>query len=169
MSDKPVAPIPAEARGEAPGRGRMNGRRVLIVGGGQNDYGVDDPPIGNGRAMSVLMAREGASVCVADIDEASANATAELVRAEGGVVHVVVANAADEEASASMFAEATEALEGLDGLVLNPGISRGFLLRDTSAKDWDLVMAVNLRSHFLGCKHGLAAMQDGGSIVLIGS
>lgn len=169
MSDKPTAPIPAEARGEAPGRGRMNGRRVLVVGGGQNDYGLEDPPLGNGRAMCVLLAREGASVCVADIDEASAQTTADVVRAEGGEVTVVVADAADEQGSAAMFADARDALGGLDGVVLNLGISRGFLLRDTTAKDWDLVMAVNLRSHFLGCKHGLAAMPDGGAIVLIGS
>ena len=165
----PVAPIPPEARGEAPGRGRMNGRRVLIVGGGQSDYGLDDPPIGNGRAICVLLAREGASVCVADIDGAAAEATAELIRAAGGEVSVVVTNAADEQASANMFAAAGEALGGLDGVVLNVGISRGFLLRDTTAKDWDLVMAVNLRSHFLGCKHALAAMADGGAVVLIGS
>ena len=100
MSDKPVAPIPAEARGDAPGRGRMNGRRVLVVGGGQNNFGLDDPPMGNGRAMSLLLAREGASVCVADIDAAAGEATAELVRAEGGEVSVAVANAADEQGSA---------------------------------------------------------------------
>src|SRR3954452_11691956 len=158
MSERPAAPTPAEARGDAPGRGRMAGRRVLAVGAGQNDYGLDDPPMGNGRAMSVLLAREGAAVCVADIDGESAEATAALVRAEGGQVSVVVANAADEQASEAMFAQAGEALGGLDGVVMNLGISRGFLLRETSAKDWDTVMAVNLRSHFLGCKHGLAAM-----------
>src|SRR3954453_11947643 len=107
-----------EARGDAAGRGRLTGRRVLVVGGGQNDYGLDDPPFGNGRAMCVLFAREGASVCVADIDRDGAERTAELVRAEGGEVSVVVANAADEDASVAMFTEATEALGGLDGVVL---------------------------------------------------
>ena len=43
--------------GDAPGRGRLEGRRVLVVGAGQDDHGVEDPPIGNGRAMSVLFAR----------------------------------------------------------------------------------------------------------------
>ena len=147
----------------------MEGRRILVVGGGQNDYGLDDPPFGNGRAMCLLFAREGAAVCIADIDRAGAEATAELVRAEGGQVSVVEANAADEQASEGMFAEAAEALGGIDGVVMNLGISRGFLLSGTTAKDWDTVMAVNLRSHFLGCKNGLAAMPDGGALVLIGS
>jgi hypothetical protein len=41
--------------------GRLAGRRILIVGAGQQDHGMEDPPIGNGRAMSVLFAREGAA------------------------------------------------------------------------------------------------------------
>src|SRR5215216_1061855 len=161
------APIPDEARGAGPGRGRLSGRRILVVGGGQQDHGVEDPPIGNGRAMSVLFARDGAAIAIADLDEASAEATAELVRAEGATATVIAADAADEEAA--MFARATETLGGLDGLVLNVGIAAGFLLSGTSAKDWDRVMAVNLRSQFLGCKHALATMGDGGSVVLIGS
>jgi NAD(P)-dependent dehydrogenase (short-subunit alcohol dehydrogenase family) len=158
-----------EARGTAPGRGRLDGRRVLVVGGGQQDHGLEDPPLGNGRATAVLFAREGASVAVADIDESSAEATAELARAEGAEAAVIVADAAEESEVARMFAEAQAALGGLDGLVLNVGIGAGFLLRGTSAEEWDRVMAVNLRSQFLGCKHALDAMADGGSIVLVGS
>jgi NAD(P)-dependent dehydrogenase (short-subunit alcohol dehydrogenase family) len=164
-----LAPIPDEARGAGPGRGRLAGRRILVVGGGQQDHGVEDPPIGNGRAMSVLFAREGAAVAITDLDEASAEATAELVRAEGATAEVIVADAADEEAAAATFTQAEEALGGLDGLVLNVGTAAGFLLSGTSAEDWDRVMAVNLRSQFLGCKHALATMTGGGSVVLIGS
>ncbi len=68
-----------------------------------------------------------------------------------------------------MFAGAQEALGGIDGVVLNVGVGAGFALRGTSVEDWDRVLAVNLRSHFPGCKHGLVAMAEGGAIVLIGS
>jgi NAD(P)-dependent dehydrogenase (short-subunit alcohol dehydrogenase family) len=164
------SPLPDEARGEALGRGRLAGRRILIVGGGQQDHGLDEPPIGNGRATSVLCAREGAAVVVADIDGDSAEVTAGLARAEGGEAAVVVADAADEDGVRAMFAAAGDALGGLDGLVLNVGIGGGWLLKGTSAEDWDRVMAVNLRSQFLGCKHALEAMTDGrGSVVLVGS
>ena len=162
-------PLPDEARGAASGRGRLTGRRILIVGGGQQDHGLEDPPIGNGRATSVLCAREGARVAVADIDEASAEATAELVRGEGGEATTIAADAADEGGVATMFTSATEALGGLDGLVLNVGIAGGWHLKGTTVEDWDRVMAVNLRSQFLGCKHALEAMTDGGSVVLVGS
>ncbi|MFL5866061.1 MAG: SDR family NAD(P)-dependent oxidoreductase, partial [Thermoleophilaceae bacterium] len=104
-----------------------------------------------------------------DINRDSAEATAELVRAEGAEATVVVADAAGEDGVAAMFAETREALDGIDGLVLNVGVGQGFLLSGTSAEDWDRVMAVNLRSQFLGCKHGIAELDEGGAIVLIGS
>ncbi|MGA8925013.1 MAG: SDR family oxidoreductase, partial [Solirubrobacterales bacterium] len=158
----------AEGRGEAPGRGRLDGRRILVVGGGQEEHGLEDPPIGNGRAMSILFAREGAAVAVADLNEASAEKTAEMVRAEGASAEVLVADASDESASGAMFEGAVKALGGLDGVVMNLGIGAGFAIRGTSAEEWDRVMGVNVRSHFLGCKNALATM-EGGAIVLLGS
>jgi NAD(P)-dependent dehydrogenase (short-subunit alcohol dehydrogenase family) len=169
MTERSEEVASAEGRGEAPGRNRLEGRRILVVGGGQEEHGLEDPPIGNGRAMSILFGREGASVAVADLNEASAEATAERVRAEGATAEVIVADAANEDTSAAMFDGAAQALGGLDGVVMNVGIGAGFAIHGTTAEDWDRVMAVNVRAHFLGCKHAMAAMQDGGAIVLMGS
>jgi NAD(P)-dependent dehydrogenase (short-subunit alcohol dehydrogenase family) len=149
--------------------GRLDGRRILIVGGGQNDFGLEDPPIGNGRAMSVHFAREGAAVAVADIDAAGAQATSDLVAQAGGQAVVTVGDAADENDMARMFDEATSGLGGLDGAVLNVGVGGGLGVKGTSVEDWDRVLAVNLRSHFLGCKEALARFDEGGSVLLIGS
>lgn len=160
--------ITATAAGQAPGRARLAGRRILVVGGGQQEHGLPDPPIGNGRAMSVLFAREGAAVAVADLDEKAAEVTAELVRAAGAAAHVLTGDASEEADVAAMFAGAKEALGGLDGVVLNVGIGQGFLLRGTTVEQWDRVMAVNTRSQFLGCQQGLETM-SAGAIVMIGS
>jgi NAD(P)-dependent dehydrogenase (short-subunit alcohol dehydrogenase family) len=169
MAERSENVASTEGRGEAPGRGRLQGRRILVVGGGQEEHGLADPPIGNGRAMSILFGREGAAVAVADLNEANAEATAERVRAEGATADVIAADAADEAASAAMFESAAEALGGLDGVVMNVGIGAGFAIRGTSGDEWDRVMAVNLRSHFLGCKNALATMEEGGAVVLMGS
>jgi NAD(P)-dependent dehydrogenase (short-subunit alcohol dehydrogenase family) len=168
-AERSVEETAPEARGEAPGRGRLEGRRILVVGAGQETYGLEDPPLGNGRAMSVLFAREGASVAVADLNPESAEATAELVRAEGARAEVIAADAADEPAATAMFERAIGGLGGLDGVVMNLGIGAGLGIAGTSVEDWDRVMAVNARSHFLGCKLGLQEMKEGGAIVLIGS
>jgi NAD(P)-dependent dehydrogenase (short-subunit alcohol dehydrogenase family) len=68
-----------------------------------------------------------------------------------------------------MVARARETLGGLDALVLNVGIGAGLGLRGTSVEDWDRVLAVNLRSHFLGCREALDALDDGGAVLLMGS
>jgi NAD(P)-dependent dehydrogenase (short-subunit alcohol dehydrogenase family) len=169
MTERSEEVASREGRGEAPGRARLEGRRILVVGGGQEEHGLEDAPIGNGRAISILFGREGAAVAVADLNEASAEATAERVRAEGATAKVIVADAANEDASTTMFEDAAQALGGLDGVVMNVGIGAGFAIHGTSAEDWDRVMAVNLRAHFLGCKNALATMKDGGAIVLMGS
>ena len=65
MSERTVH-LPRESAGTAPGRARLEGRRVLVVGGGQQDIGDADTPIGNGRAISVLFSREGARIAIAD-------------------------------------------------------------------------------------------------------
>ena len=68
--------LPAEAAGSAPGRGGLAGRRVLVVGAGTRPSPEPDPPVGNGRAISVLAAREGAAVACADRDAGAAEVTA---------------------------------------------------------------------------------------------
>jgi NAD(P)-dependent dehydrogenase (short-subunit alcohol dehydrogenase family) len=149
--------------------GRLEGRRILIVGAGQHDHGLADPPVGNGRAMAVLFASEGAAVTLADGDAASLETTEAVVREQGGECAVMLADATEETGIQAMFARAQGAFGGVDGLVMNVGIGAGQGFAGTTVEDWDRVMAVNLRSHFLGCKQALASFSDGGAVVLIGS
>ena len=93
----------AASEGSANPTGRLRGRRILIVGAGQQDHGIEEPPIGNGRAMAVAFAREGAALALADIDSASLEATLELVRAEGAACVGVVADAAEESGIEEML------------------------------------------------------------------
>jgi NAD(P)-dependent dehydrogenase (short-subunit alcohol dehydrogenase family) len=139
------------------------------VGAGTRPSDDPDAPLGNGRAISILAAREGAIVACADLDAGSAAATVEAVEAEGGKAVSIEADAADPNESAAMVEEAAERLDGLDGLVLNVGIALGPGLAGTSTEDWDRTMAVNTRSHFLACRAALPVLQDGSSIVSISS
>src|ERR1700752_5295310 len=117
-----IRPLSAESEGRAPGRGRLAGRRILIVGGGQQIVDAMTDPIGNGRAMSLLFAREGAKVAVADRNRAAAQATADMIRAEAGDAAVIEADIIREADVARMVEEAVTGLGGLDGLILNVGI-----------------------------------------------
>jgi NAD(P)-dependent dehydrogenase (short-subunit alcohol dehydrogenase family) len=147
----------------------LEGRRVLVVGGGTRRTDDPDAPPGNGRATAILAGRAGAAVAVADRELESAEETAALVRAEGARAETLQADVSDAEACARMVADAHGALGGLDGLVLNVGIGLGGGLAGTSIDDWDLVFAVNVRAHFAALQAALPLMTDGGSIVLISS
>jgi NAD(P)-dependent dehydrogenase (short-subunit alcohol dehydrogenase family) len=99
----------------------------------------------------------------------SAEATADWVRRENGSAEVVVADVAAPGACERLVREANERLGGLDGVVLNVGIGASLGLAGTSAEDWDQVLAVNLRAHFLISKAALPLMGEGSSLVYIGS
>jgi NAD(P)-dependent dehydrogenase (short-subunit alcohol dehydrogenase family) len=165
-----VVSIPAESEGKAPGRGRLAGRRVLVVGGGQLDIGESETPIGNGRAMSVLFAREGAHVAVADRNRVSAHGTVAMIEAERGKSFAIAADVTKEDDVITMVGEALQGLSGLDGLVLNVGMGAGGpWLEGTTAEAWDKVFAVNIRSHMLTVKAALPHLSNGASIVFISS
>lgn len=149
--------------------GRLDGRRILVVGAGTRPSDDTEAPPGNGRAIAVTAAREGAVVACADIDGDAAEATADLVREVGGEAHVIVADVADADDCESMVTAAADALSGLDGLVLNVGIGAGRWLGGTAPEEWDAVFAVNVRAHFLTCRAALPVFADSSSIVFVSS
>lgn len=151
------------------GSRRLAGRRVLVVGAGTAPSQEPDPPVGNGRAIAVAAAREGASVACVDMNEESARETAAWVGRDGGQAEVVVADVSNADDCERLVGESHERLRGLDGVVLNVGIGAGLGLGGTSAEDWERVFAVNLRAHFLITKAALPLLDDDSSVVYIGS
>jgi NAD(P)-dependent dehydrogenase (short-subunit alcohol dehydrogenase family) len=145
---------------------RLDGRVALVTGCGTIGEGW-----GNGKAISVLLARQGASVFGCDLDLAAAQATRTLIEEEGGVAEVQacdVTKAADVEA----LVDACVARFGrIDILVNNVGRSEPGDPVTMEEAVWDDQMDVNLKSAFLMCKHVLPVMehQGGGSVVNISS
>lgn len=168
-SSRPGDATPQPADKATARAGRLAGRRVLVVGAGTR--ATDDPesPPGNGRAIALTAAREGAAVACADVDRAAADHTASQIRDEGGSAQVVVADVGDADACTAMVQTAADLLDGLDGLVLNVGIGAGQWLGKTSVEQWDHVLAVNLRAHFLACQAAFPLFDDGSAIVFVSS
>lgn len=146
---------------------------MLVVGAGTQSSGEADAPVGNGRAISVAAGREGATIVCADLDPSAAEGTAELVRAEGATAHVAVGDVTSPEACREIVEKALVVTDPgtLDGLVLNVGIGRGQPsgLTGTSAEEWDVTAAVNLRSHFLVTQAAFDHLGEGSSVVFVGS
>jgi NAD(P)-dependent dehydrogenase (short-subunit alcohol dehydrogenase family) len=147
---------------------RLAGKRVLVVGAGTQPSDDADAPVGNGRAIAVVAAREGASVICADRDGPAAEETAKWIANDGGVAEVIVADVTSEDECRGLI-ETARVAGPLDGLVLNVGIGRGGGLKATSAEDWDVTFAVNLRGHFLVTREAMPHLADSAAIVFISS
>jgi len=160
----------AETLGQSPGRARLAGRKVVVVGAGQRPSPPGESvPVGNGRAASLLAAREGAAVACIDAMAEAAEATVAQIASEGGQAFAERCDVRDAAAIAPLLARCADRLGGLDGLVLNVGISRGLPLEKITAETWDDEFAVNLRSHMLFAQAALPLMPPGGAIVLVSS
>jgi len=148
--------------------GRLEGRVALVVGAGQ----TPGDTVGNGRATAILMAREGARVLAVDLTLASARETVAEIEAEGGIAHALEGDATREADCQAMVARCLELFGSVDILHNNVGIGDGDAgpahLEEAA---WDRILAVNLKSVVLPCKHVLPTMREsgGGSIVNISS
>jgi NAD(P)-dependent dehydrogenase (short-subunit alcohol dehydrogenase family) len=171
MTERDPATVwtPPEAAGATPGRGRLAGRRILVVGAGSLPCDDADAPIGNGRAIAILCAREGAAVACADRDESAARETAERIASEGNRAVIAIADVTDEAACTRVVADAEAALGGLDGVVVNVGIGFGRGLDGTDANAWDQTFAINLRAHFFVARAALPRLQVGAALVFVSS
>src|ERR1700722_900031 len=100
---------------------RLGGRHVVVVGAGTQRSDDPDAPLGNGRAISLLAAQEGAAVACVDRDRDSAAETARMIEAANGTAGVIVGDVSDEAACTRVIDESVRALGAIDGLVCNVG------------------------------------------------
>lgn len=152
---------------------RMVDKVVVVVGAGQ----TAGDTIGNGRAISIRLAQEGATVLAVDRDLGSAEETCWMIRDEADGPHgeasaAMRADITDEDDCRSIAAQAVELFGRVDVLVNNVGIGAGDGgPTSLDAENWDRIHDVNLKAMWLTCKHIYPLMRDrgSGSIVNISS
>jgi NAD(P)-dependent dehydrogenase (short-subunit alcohol dehydrogenase family) len=147
--------------------GLLEGRCITVVGAGTQPSRDPGAPVGNGRAIAVRAAREGASVICVDHNEEAAQATWRQITEEGNRAAIVVCDVTTEEGCRVAVAESEGGTP--DGIVLNVGTGFGMGVAGTSPEEWDRTFALNLRAHFMLVRRALVIMPDHGSIVFIGS
>jgi NAD(P)-dependent dehydrogenase (short-subunit alcohol dehydrogenase family) len=142
---------------------RLKDKVAIITGGGS----------GIGREAAFLFAAEGATVVVADLNETGGQEVVAALK-EKGANALFVKTEISKAASVEELVKTTEETFGkLDVMYNNAGIfpdADGSVL-DTSEEVWDLVMNVNLKGVFFGCKYAIPAMlrSGGGSIINVAS
>ena len=142
--------------------GTLAGKTAVITGAGS----------GIGRATSLVMAREGANVVVADINREGGELTVEMVRSAGGEASFVHADMGDEAQVAEMMAFAVKRYGRVDCAFNNAAIFHGSVgasgfIHELTADWFDSIMRVNLRGVFLCMKYELAEMVKQGSGAIV--
>ena len=145
---------------------RLDGKVALVTGCGTVGEGW-----GNGKAIAVLLARQGASIFGCDLNLEAAQQTRELIQAEGGACEVRTCDVTNSAEVKALVDACMDRFGRIDILINNVGRSEP---GDPVAMDeavWDEQMDVNVKSAFLTCKHVLPIMerQGGGSVVNISS
>ncbi len=145
---------------------RLRDKVALVTGAGSVG-----PGWGNGKATSVLFAREGARVFAVDLNLDAAEETRGLIEGEGGACRTHRADVSRADQVQAMVRACLDAFGRIDVLVNNVGIAVLGGPVETDEADWDRVTAVNQKSVYLTTKHTLPVMerQGGGAIVTISS
>lgn len=146
--------------------GRLAGKVALVVGAGSVG-----PGWGNGKATAALFAREGARVFCADINDAAAKETVDIIHGEGGEAEACRTDASRADDVQRMVEACLQRFGRIDILDNNVGIAEVGGVVELTEQTWDRVFSINLKSCFLTMKHVIPAMerQGGGSIVNISS
>jgi NAD(P)-dependent dehydrogenase (short-subunit alcohol dehydrogenase family) len=128
----------------------LDGRSAIVTGAAN----------GLGRAEAVALAAQGAAVVLNDLPGPAVHAVAEEITGAGGRAIVCAGDIGEWSTGEAMLAAALESFGGLDIVVNNAGVLRDRMVFTMSPDEWDLVLRVHLRGHFIGTRLATAYWRD---------
>ncbi|MGN6246701.1 MAG: SDR family NAD(P)-dependent oxidoreductase [Ginsengibacter sp.] len=133
---------------------RVENKVVIVTGGA----------LGIGRETCLLLAKEGAKVAITDVLDTEGNKLADEINQSGGSAKYWHLNVADEKEVEKVYADVVKHFGKLDGSVNNAGISGSAKpMHEVTEKEWDDLMAVNVKGVFFCTKYAVRHMFDNGS------
>jgi NAD(P)-dependent dehydrogenase (short-subunit alcohol dehydrogenase family) len=151
---------------------RLSGKVAIVTGAGSRTAGPDGPVVGNGRASSIMLAREGARVALVDERREWAEETLRVINREGGEAVIVEADVASADACRQAVQATLDAFGTVNILVNNVGVTGppGTAI-EVDPEAFDRAMHINVTSMVLMAKYALPPMIEagGGSIVNLSS
>ncbi|MDQ3753006.1 MAG: glucose 1-dehydrogenase [Actinomycetota bacterium] len=143
--------------------GRLDGKVCVITGAGG----------GMGREAALRFSREGAKICVADMNEEAGKESAAKANAEAGAAFFFKGDVTDTASVQAMYTETAERYGGIDILYNNAGImpEDDSSILETDADAWQRVQDVNTKGVYLCCKFGIPHLLErgGGSVINVAS
>lgn len=155
-----IGAVRREAEKGARVGGTLEGKVAVVTGAGG----------GLGRAEAIGLAADGATVIVNDLDRAlDASDVFDVISSAGGAAVRVAGDISDSATARDIMRTAVDDLGGLDIVMSNAGVTRDTMLFNMSDDEWDLVLNVHLRGHFLlnrnAAAHWRAASKAAGAPV----
>jgi NAD(P)-dependent dehydrogenase (short-subunit alcohol dehydrogenase family) len=146
--------------------GRLKDKVAIVTGAGSRG-----PGIGNGKAASILFAREGAKVLCVDAQLDRAEQTVKAITGEGNTAHALAADVTRAADCRAMVDAALARWGALDILHNNVGVESRLDLMETTEEEWDRVMAIDLKSMLLATQAAVPAMEKrgGGAVICVSS
>lgn len=148
--------------------GRLDGKVAIVTGAAPRGEGV-----GNGKAMALLFAREGAAVVLVNRSAARGEALQAEITEAGGKAIAFTGDVTKEEDAAAMVAVATERFGGLDILVNSVGTGgRAGRVEEVDSQSWQRLLQTNMTSAMNASRAAIPAIRaggKGGSIINISS
>jgi 3-oxoacyl-[acyl-carrier protein] reductase len=139
---------------------RLKGKAAIVTGASR----------GIGAAIAEHLGREGASVVVNYVDSADkAKAVVKRIEANGGKAEAIQADVGKAADVQRLFEESVKQFGKVDILVNNAGIPLYKMVEEITEKEFDRIMAINVKGVFLTCKQAVRGMADGGRIVNVSS
>ncbi len=135
---------------------KLNQQIALITGGGS----------GIGKAISLLFAKQGASVFILDVDEKSARETVKLIKADKGVAHFHQCNVASNEEVDRVIQQIVGKFSHIDIVVNNAGIAHIGNVEGTSPEDMERLWAVNVKGVYHVLRATIPYMKSRGGVIL---
>ena len=142
-------------------KGRVAGKAAIVTGAAS----------GIGRATAQVLAREGAAVCIADVDAAGGRQVADEIAAKGGDAIFVRTDVGARADVIEMFERTEEAFGRVDIVHNNAIWFRLGTATELDERDWDGTLNIGLKAIFLAAKYGIPIMRKtgGGTIINTGS
>jgi 3-oxoacyl-[acyl-carrier protein] reductase len=137
--------------------GHLAGKVAIVTGASR----------GIGRAISVALAHEGATVVLSARSIQQLQITAEQVTKAGGTAHIIYVELTEEKSIRNLVQVTGEKLGRLDILVNNAGVTHSAPLEQTSTEDWDRCISINARAPFILCREALPLLKKSPAAYII--
>ena len=136
---------------------RLTGKVAIVTGAGR----------GIGRAISIALAKEAATIVLTARAVDKLKEAAEEVTAVGGKAHIIPAELTDEQSIKNLVRATGERFSRLDILINNAGITHSAKLEETATEDWDRCHNVNARAPFILCREALPLLKKAQAAYII--